>query len=605
MGKGSKAVPAWASKTVVTKYLYKTVRMLKNEGLKQTIFAAKYVTNRYFKLKAIKKEYYLTAELRQEQETTVFPYMPTVDIIVPVYNTDRKQLKEMLDSVLAQSYKNWVLCLADGSDSNHGYVGNVIEEYCAREPRIRYKKLERNLGISGNTNESIRMGTGDYIALLDNDDLLSQGALFEVVKAINEQNADFLYSDEATFNILPSDSDSMHFKPDFSPDYLRALNYICHLSVIKRALAEKVGLYDAAYDGSQDYDFTFRVTEQAEKIVHISKPLYYWRIHAGSVADDISAKPYAYEAAKRAVEAHLERVGLPGKVEYSKAVPAMRVIYDLKAHPLVSIIIPTCDHTDLLKQCLDSISELTTYDNYEIILCENNSKDPETFAYYETLDSNEKIKLIQYSGSFNFSKINNFARKYASGEHLLFLNNDIKIITSEWIEEMLMFTQRDDVGACGIKLLYPDDTVQHGGIAMGVCGSAANICPLFPREHEGYMSRLAVASDMSACTAACLMVSASAFDEVGGFDEELSVSFNDVDLCLKIRELGLLVVFNPVAEAYHFESRSRGYDTKGEKKARMEREKSILRQKWPRYYEEEGDPYYNRNFGKNSISYDA
>lgn len=605
MGKGSKAVPAWANSTVVTKYLYKTVRMLKNEGLKQTVFAAKYVVGRYLKLKAIKKEFYLTKELRDEQERTVFPYMPKISIIVPVYNTDPKFLREMLDSVLAQSYRNWELCLADGSDEAHAYITPIIESYSEKDERILYKKLEKNLGISGNTNAAIEMGDGEYIALLDNDDLLSEGALFEVVKRINDTGADFIYTDEATFNFKPSDSDSMHFKPDFSPDYLRALNYICHLSVIKRTLAEEAGLYDPSYDGSQDFDFTFRVTEKAKRIEHISKPLYYWRIHAGSVADDISAKPYAYVAAKRAVEAHLDRVGLEGTVEYSKAVPAMRVIYKLRSHPLVSIIIPTCDHIDLLGQCLDSIRELSTYDNYEIILCENNSKDPKTFEYYEKLKEDERIQVIRYEGSFNFSRINNFARKYASGEHLLFLNNDIKIITPEWIEEMLMFTQREDVGACGIKLLYPDDTVQHGGIAMGVCGSAANICPLFPRGHEGYMSRLAVASDMSACTAACLMVRADVFDQVGGYDEELSVSFNDVDLCLKIRKENYLIVFNPVAEAYHYESRSRGYDNKGEKKRRMEHEKEILRAKWPAYYEEEGDPYYNRNFGKNSISYDA
>ena len=605
MGKGSKAVPDWANKTVVSKYLYKTVRMLKNEGLSQTLFAVRYVTGRYFKLKKIKKEFYLTDELRKEQESKVFSFMPLISVIVPVYNTDSTLLTEMIQSVLDQSYQKWELCLADGSDDQHNYVGGICQRYASQDARIKYSKLEKNLGISGNTNAAILMSNGDYIALLDNDDLLAQGALYEVALAINETGADFLYSDEATFNVKPSDSDSMHFKPDYSPDYLRALNYICHLSVIERKLADRVGLYDPAYDGSQDYDFTLRVTENAKKIHHISKPLYYWRIHAGSVADDISAKPYAYEAAKRAVESHLERIGLKGKVEYSRAVPAMRVIYQLEAHPLVSIIIPTCDHSDLLKQCIDSIFSLSTYDNYELIICENNSKDPESFRYYDSIKNDPRVHIVTYEGGFNFSRINNFARRYASGEHLLFLNNDIKIITPQWIEEMLMFTQRNDVGACGIKLLYPDDTVQHGGIAMGICGCAANLCPLYPREHEGYMSRLAVASDMSACTAACLMVKANSFDEVGGFDEELAVSFNDVDLCLKLRDKGLLVVFNPVAEAYHYESRSRGYDKSREKKKRMEREKQLLAQKWPSYYEEGGDPYYNRNFGKNSISYDA
>ena len=607
MGKGSKAVPAWANSNPIFKYAYKTVRMLKNEGLNQTIFAAKYVVGRYFKLKQIKQEYYLTAEQRAAQESAVFPYMPLISVCVPLYNTDEKMLAELIDSVLAQSYKKFELCLADGSDDAHKGVGAVVQRYAAKDSRVKYQKLSENKGISGNRNAAVEMGSGEYFCLVDHDDLIAQPALFEVVKAINETGADFIYSDEATFNLKPSDSDSMHFKPDFSPDYLCALNYICHLSVIKRTLADKVGLYDPAFDGSEDFDFTFRITENAEKIHHIAKPLYYWRIHAGSVADDITAKPYAYEAARRSVEAHLRRIGREGTVVYSKAVPAMRVIYKLTAKPLVSIIIPTCDHADVLKRCLDSIFEKTTYDNYEIILCENNSKDPATFAYYETLKDNPRIKLVTYDagGTFNFSAINNYARSFASGEQLLFLNNDIEVITPDWLEEMLMFTQREDVAACGIKLLYPDDRVQHGGIAMGVCGCAANLCPLYPRDHEGYMSRLAVASNMSACTAACLMVTAAAFDAVGGYEESLAVSFNDVDLCLKLREKGWLIVFNPVAECYHHESISRGYDNKGAKKARMEREKELLRERWPSYYVPGGDPYYNPNFGMNAVSYDA
>ena len=278
----------------------------------------------------------------------------------------------------------------------------------------------------------------------------------------------------------------------------------------------------------------------------------------------------------------------------------------MENQPLISVIIPVYNVEEYLRECVDSVLK-QTYQNFEIILCENNSKQPETFAYYETLKDEPRIKLVTYEtgGTFNYSAINNYARQFASGEQLLFLNNDIEVITPEWLEEMLMFTQREDVAACGIKLLYPDDRVQHGGIAMGICGCAANICPLFPREHEGYMSRLMVASNMSACTAACLMVTAAAFDEVGGFEETLAVSFNDVDLCLKLREKGYLIVFNPVAECYHHESISRGYDNKGAKKARMEREKQLLRERWPAYYVPGGDPYYNPNFGQNSISYDA
>ncbi len=607
MDKGSKPVPAWANTNPLFKYGYKAVRMLKNEGLAQTVFAAKYVTRRYFKLKEIKKAYYLTADERAAQESAVFPVMPLISVAVPLYNTDEKYLRELIESVLAQSYKKFELCFADGSDGAHDAVGALVKKYAANDARILYEKLDQNEGIAGNRNAALRLSSGDYVALLDHDDLLAQSALYDIAAAINKTGADFLYSDEATFINKPADSRSMHFKPCFSPDFLRGCNYICHLSVIKRALLDKAGLYDKAFDGSEDYDFTLRVTEKAEKIHHIAKPLYYWRIHAGSVADDISAKPYAYDAARRSVQAHLDRVGLKGKAVYSKAVPMMRVVYDIIGDPLVSIIIPSHDNADMLKKCVDSVLEKSIYKNYELIILENGSAEPATFAYYKALEKSEKIRVVTYgkTGPFNFSALNNYARTFAKGEQLLFLNNDVEVITPDWIEEMLMFTQRADVGACGIKLLYPNDTVQHGGIAMGVCGSAANLCPLFPREHEGYMSRLAIASNMSACTAACLMVKAAAFDAVGGFDEALAVSFNDVDLCLKLRDKGYLIVFNPVAEAYHYESRSRGYDKTGEKKARMEHEKALLKEKWPAYYEEDGDPYYNKNFGKNSISYDA
>ncbi|MEG1757631.1 MAG: glycosyltransferase family 2 protein [Oscillospiraceae bacterium] len=605
MDKGSVAVPAWAGRNQLVSLMYKTVRMVKNEGLGKTVFAAKYVTKRYFKLKELKKKYYLTPELRAQQENHKFAYEPTISLIVPLYNTDEGFLRELLASVQAQSYKKWQLCFADGSEQDRDDVGEVCREYMRGDDRISYKRLMKNEGISGNTNAAIELANGDYIALLDHDDLIAQSALFDVVTAINERNADFLYTDEATFIKSPRDSRSMHLKPDYSPDYLRGCNYICHLSVIKKSLLKEVGLYDNRFDGSQDYDFTLRVTEKAKCICHIAKPLYYWRIHAGSVASDISVKPYAYTAAKRAVEAHLLRVGQKGEVVYSKAVPMMRVIYEIEGNPLVSIIIPTCDHADVLKRCVDSIFEKSTYKNFEIVLIENNSRQKDTFEYYDSLTAlHTNVKLARYEGPFNFSAINNFGRKYAAGSQLLFLNNDIEVISPQWIEEMLMFTQRADVGACGIKLLYPNNTLQHGGIAVGVCGSAANLCPLYPREHEGYMSRLAVASNMSACTAACLMVKGDAFDSVGGFDEELAVSFNDVDLCLKLREKDLLIVFNPVAEAYHHESLSRGYDNKGEKKQRMEREKAILRRKWDKYYDGK-DPYYNINFGENSISYDA
>ncbi len=603
---GSNPIPSWAMSNKLFEMTYKTFRMLRDEGLDKTLFAIKYVIRRYKIYSKLRKGFYLTDEERQQQSSRVFDYSPKISIIIPLYNTPMRFLKELFNSIAKQSYGNYEVCLADGSDGAHTDVGEYVRGLAASDSRIIYKKLDENKGIAENTNAAILLSSGNYIALVDHDDLLSHRALYTVVERINETGADFLYSDEAIFNNTPSDSNSIHFKPCFSPDFLRCCNYICHLSVIKRTLLDKVGLYRHEYDGSQDYDFTLRVTEQAERIEHIDIPLYFWRVHAGSVASGIGAKPYALDAAKRSVEAHLERVGLKGRVEFSRAVPMLHVEYEIENNPLISIIIPTCDHADVLKRCIDSIKEKTTYGNYEILVVENNSRQKETFDYYETLKSDEKISIVFWDGAFNFSAINNYAVKFAHGEQLLFLNNDIEVITPNWLEEMVMFTQRSDVAACGVKLLYPNDTVQHGGIAVGVGGSAANLCPLFPRDNDGYLDRLAIVSDMSACTAACLMVRRDTFEEVGGFDETLAVSFNDVDLCLKLREKGYYIVFNPVCECYHHESLSRGYDNKGEKKERMEREKAILVEKWKKYYPPDGcDPFYSRNFGENAVSYDA
>ncbi|MGI5887865.1 MAG: glycosyltransferase family 2 protein [Oscillospiraceae bacterium] len=601
-------VPEWADHTQVTRLAYKTVRMLKNEGIGKTAFAAKYVISRNLRMRKIRRSFRLTKKERALQEGTKFPYMPLISIAVPLYNTPEKYLRELIESVMAQSYKNWELCLADGSTSPGYDLAGTVKGYIeASGGRIKYRKLDKNGGISENTNRAIEISTGDYIALADHDDIIAEGALFEAAKEINRSGAEFLYTDEALFLNKPSDSESMHLKPDFSPYYLNACNYICHLSVIRRTLLEKTGLYDSRFDGSQDYDMTLRLSENTKKISHIAKPLYWWRIHAGSVADSIDSKPYAYVAAKRAVEEHLRRTGVPADVEYSRAVPMMRVKYHFDETQKVTIIIPTCDHVDLLSRCVESIENKTTYKNYEIMLVENNSREADTFRYYEKLDERyENIRVEKYEGEFNFSAINNFAVSRTDSPILLFMNNDTEVITPDWIQEMAMFVSRPDVAACGPKLLYPDDTVMSGGIAVGVCGSAANICPLYPRDNEGYMSRLAVACDMSALTGACLMADAEAFRKAGGFDENLAVSFNDVDLCLKFRKAGYSIIFNPECEIYHYESKSRGYDSKGEKKKRMEREKQMFRDKWPEYFEvDPGDPFYNRNFGKNSISYDA
>ena len=605
MDENKRSIPAWAQKNMLFLSAFKTYRMLRDEGVKQTIFAVRYVIRRRRQMRPIKKRMKMTPKKRAVQETTAFLNRIKISVIVPLYNTPERFLDDLTISLLAQTYRNWQLCFADGSDGGFEYVRERCTKLAEKDIRVLYKKLERNLGIAGNRSEGVKMSDGDYICFLDHDDLLAERALFEVAKAVEETNADFLYSDEIVYTGRRKLVHGLHLKPDYSPDYLRSCNYICHLTVVKRSLIDEIGLYDSRYEGSEDYDFVLRATESAGTICHIDEPIYYWRVHGDSVASDISAKPYAWDSAKRAVEAHLERVGLEGDVLFSRAVPMLHVNYKIIGTPLVSIVIPTSDHADDLKKCIDSIVKKSTYGHIEIILVENNSKQGATFDYYKELEKTPGIRIINWEQEFNFSAVNNFGALAANGGHLLFLNNDIEVITPDWLEQMLMFTQRKDVGAAGIKLLYGDDTVQHGGIAVGVCGSAANLCPLFPRDYEGYMSRLAVVSNMSAVTGACLMVRREVFEQVGGFDENLAVSFNDVDLCLKIRKAGYYIVFNPAAEAYHYESTSRGYDTRGEKRKRMEREKAMLVKKWPEYYGEKGDPFYNKNFGKQSISYDT
>lgn len=603
--KDKKSIPSWANKNILFNLVFKTFRMLKDEGFRQTMFAIKYVIRRRWQMRSIKKNMKMTRKKRELQENTVFNAMPKIGVIVPLYNTPMSFLKELTDSLFSQTYHNWQLCLADGSEIGHEEIERYCSELSKKDKRVVYKKLDSNYGIAGNRSEAAKMSDSEYICFLDHDDLLAERALFEVVKAIDETDADFLYSDEIIYMGKRNMVNSLHLKPDFSPDYLRCCNYICHLTVIKKTLVDVIGLYDKRYEGSEDYDFVLRATEKAKKIHHIDEPIYYWRVHEDSVASDISAKPYAWDSAKRAVEAHLERIGLKGTVIYSRSVPMLHVNYEIGSEQPVSIIIPTSDHMEDLKKCINSILSKTTYTDYEIIVVENNSKEGETFKYYQELEKQENIKVVVWEHEFNFSKINNYGVTFAKGKHYLFLNNDIEIISADWIEQMVMFTARDDVGAVGIKLLYGNDTVQHGGIAVGVAGSAANLCQLFPRSYEGYMSRLSVVSNMSAVTAACMMIKKEAFESVGGFDEILAVSFNDVDICLKIRDKGYYIVFNPVAEAYHYESLSRGYDTRGKKRTRMENEKSILVERWQKYFDIKGDPFYNKNFGKQSVSYDS
>ena len=543
-------------------------------------------------------------ETRKKERETVFAKRVKISILVPLFNTPENFLREMLDSVLNQTYENWELCLADGSDDGHKSVGEICLEYAKADGRGRivYRKLAKNEGISGNTNECLKMATGEYAGLFDHDDILHPSALYEYMKAINERDADYIYCDETTFrsgNI--NQMLTMHFKPDYAVDNLRANNYICHFSVFDRKLLDGTELFRTRFDGSQDHDMILRLTDRAKKVVHVPKLLYYWRSHEGSVASGIDAKPYVVEAARGAVADHLRRHGFTHfQITSTRAFETIfKIRYQIVGNPKISIVIANRDHPEDLKRCITSIMEKSTYENYEIIVVENNSRMREIFDYYETLKAFPHVQVAVYEseGSFNYSAVNNFGAQRAQGDYILLLNNDTQVITVNWMEELLMYAQREDVGAVGGKLYYGNKTIQHAGVVLGLGAhrTAGHSHYGQHRENLGYMGRLCYAQNVSAVTGACLLVKKSLFEKAGGLDESFAISLNDVDFCLKLRRVGLLNVFTPFAELYHFESVSRGLDTEGEKARRYNEESARFREKWKEVLEK-GDPYYNPNF---------
>ena len=573
----------------------KGLRCLHQNGWRYTWRKVKNKLTHRQEFTALANKPLFTDEELEHQRNTVFPRSIKFSIVVPLYNTPEKFLHEMIRSVIDQTYANWELCMADGSDEAHGNVERICRQYMRKDLRIKYQRLEENLGISGNTNACLEMATGDYIGLFDHDDLLHPAALHEVMRAICEQDADFIYTDENTFHEKPEDAFCPHFKPDYAPDTLRSYNYICHFTVFSRELLDEVGNFRREFDGSQDYDMVLRLTEKASKIVHIPEILYFWRAHGGSTAGDISAKPYTMDAARRALGEHLDRVGLVGEVEDSSIPSTYRIKYTISGCPKVSIVIPNMDHADTLRTCISSILEKTTYENFEIVIIENNSRKEETFAYYDELKTDPRIQIVTWEGKFNYSAINNFGvREAATGEYILLLNNDIEVITPDWLQEMLMFAQRPDVGAVGAMLYYPDDTIQHAGVVLGIGGVAGHAHKYFPRGDFGYMSRATIAQDLSVVTAACVMLPRTVWDEVGGLDETFEVAFNDVDLCMRIRKAGYLIVWTPYAELYHYESKSRGAEDTPEKKKRFEGEVRRFQARWKSELAA-GDPYYNPN----------
>ena len=532
-------------------------------------------------------------ELHRQSKRT-FDYEPLISIVIPLYNTPQEYLRKLLQSITAQSYGKFELCLADGSTKKGPAA--FVKKFYGNDPRIRLKHLKLNAGISENTNEAIRMATGEFLMFADHDDFLEQDALYEMVRALNEnRELDLIYTDEDLCDEKGECFFAPRMKPDFNPDFLRSINYICHLVLVRKSLAEEVGLLRKQCDGAQDYDFLLRCIEKTDRVYHIPKVLYHWRVSETSTAGNQDSKTYAIDAGKLALTEHYARLGYEAEVEYTGIFIMYRMRLKLKSQPLVTILIPNKDQAETLANCLSSIYEKTDYPYFEILVVENNSEKEETFAYYEKMkQEHENFHVVTYQGGFNYSAINNFGVRHAKGEYLLFLNNDTEVISPFWIREMLGFCQREDTAAVGAKLFYPDGLVQHCGVVVGIANYAGHVQNFKTRRDNGYFDRLRAVQDISAVTAACMLVKRSVFEEIGGFDESFEVAFNDVDLCLRIRETGKLIVQDPNVELYHYESKSRGYENTPEKLARFKGEVIRFRKRWKAFLEK-GDPYYSPN----------
>ncbi len=527
------------------------------------------------------------------QKRTDFSLKPKISIVVPLYNTPLSLLKAMLASVLNQTYSNWELCIADGGSTAPG-IEDILLDLGKKDSRVRITSLKVNKGIAGNSNEALALSTGDYVAFLDHDDTLAPFALFEIVKALNEiPEGDFIYSDEDMMSENGKIRFEPHFKPDWSPDNLRSCNYITHLMVIKKELLSKTGRFREGFEGSQDYDLILRATESAKKIVHIPKVLYHWRLNKDSCAGNSNVKFYAYEAGRKALSDHLSRTGIEGIVEYG-ASPGLYKITCRINNPKVSIIIPNRDHANDLNKCVYSILNRSTYKNCEIIIIDNSSVEDGTATLYDELGQYDNIRIIRSEETFNYSSVNNHAVSCAICDVVLFLNNDTEVISADWLERMLEHATRRDVGAVGAKLYYRDDTVQHAGVILGSGGRVLHPHRFYTAASFGYRARLKFVQNVSAVTGACLMMRKGVFEEIGGFDEGFEIAFGDIDLCLRLREKGYLVLWTPYAELYHEELKTRGFDNTKEKRGRFEREEALFLNKWKEVLSK-SDPYYNPN----------
>ncbi len=538
-----------------------------------------------------------------KQRLEVFEYSPLISIIVPCYNTPSDYMQEMIDSVMAQTYSNWELCIAVVDDSTDKILLSEIIEYSDIDSRIKYVLLDENYGISGNTNKALELAQGDYIALMDHDDKYVSNLLYEVVKAINN-NAEIIYTDEDKMNEDGTVYYDPYFKSDFNIQLLRNNNYICHAFIVKKSIVDEIGGFRSEFDGSQDYDFIFRCIEKTNNICHISKVLYHWRVHNNSTAKDPRTKSYAFDLGAKAIKEHLTRCNIQANVTgLEDRLGFYKVEYILEESPMVSIIIPNKDQRKVLKTCVSSILELSTYSNYEIIVVENNSTDTKTFKEYEELEAlDSRIRVVTWENEFNYSSINNYGVGFARGEYILFLNNDIKVISENWIEDMLGCIAQSNVGAVGAKLIYDNNTVQHAGVIVGLGGVAGHAFVGTGRYDNGYFCKALLKQNVSAVTAACMLVDRDVFENIGGFNEDLAVAFNDIDLCLSIIESGYDIVYDANVMLYHYESISRGYETSKTKIARFNSEIEYMKDKW-KLFLEKGDPYYNVNLSLNDRGY--
>lgn len=524
-----------------------------------------------------------------------FKYNPLISIIIPVYNAEPSYLEECITSALNQTYKNFEVCISDDKSTNKETL-NILKKYENNE-KIKIKYRKENGMISKNMNSALELASGEFVGFLDNDDLLDENALYYIVKELNKNNKlDLIYTDEDKITEKGKFCEP-NFKPDYSPDTLLSMNYICHFTVIRKNILDKIGTFDSKYDGAQDYDLFLRITETTDSISHISRILYHWRKTKTSTSAESNNKNYARIAGKKALKDALKRRKITANVILDTKTPFYLIDYTFTKEPKVAIVIPTKDNKDILEKCIDSIYEKTIYKNYEIVVVDNNSSEKETLDYLQKIKKeHDNITIMQDKGNFNYSRINNNAIKKTNCDYILLLNNDTEIITKGWLTTMVGYAMQKHIGCVGAKLLYPDSTVQHAGVILGLGGVASHAYIGVDRNELGYLGRLAVPYNYSANTAACLLVSRKKFDEVGGLEEKLQVAYNDIDFNIKLLEKGYYNVFLPQVELFHYESKSRGYDTTPEKKKRFEQEEKFMNNKWKDHIN--NDRFYNRAFSK-------